>query len=159
MRSIALIWMCLLVTGASAYAQAPKPPEKCEKPDISIVDAFGPKTASDARHFLVRLQDAVRCNDREVVASMIRYPLLISGAKAKLHIKTKSEFLKHYDLIWDQDVRDALLSQSVACLSYASSGFTPDAGSQVGFVIGAHGEIWFTTIDENDTLKIITINN
>ena len=159
MQFVTLIWICFGFASISAYAQGPNSLAKCENPDINTVDAFGPKTANDARQFLIKLQDAVRSNNRELVALMIHYPLLVANEKTRLKIKSKDEFLKRYDFVWNPQVKRALMSQSVACLSYASSGFTPDEGSQVGFVIGTHGEIWFTTIDETDTMKIITINN
>lgn len=47
---------------------------------------------------------------------MIHYPLLVANEKTKLKIKSKDEFLKRYDFVWNPQVKSALMSQSVACL-------------------------------------------
>jgi hypothetical protein len=106
----------------------------------------------------MRLQNAVRSDDRDAVASMIYYPLHVYGQEGRLTIGTKSDFLKHYSQIWSAQVRQELFRQSSACLGYASSGFTPEHGSQAAFVIGAHGEIWFLDTGKDNAMKIITIN-
>ena len=66
---------CLFLVSAltSAQSQATTTP-KCEDQDRTV-DAFGSEFASDARQFLIQVQNAVRSDDREVVASvMIYYP-------------------------------------------------------------------------------------
>ena len=85
---------------------------------------------------------------------MMHYPLRTT----KIRIRTKAEFLKHYDQLWTEDVKNALLTQDIACLTYSSSGYTPESGSQVSFGIG-HGEIWYWAFGKADTMKVITINN
>ncbi len=90
---------------------------------------------------------------------MMRFPLRASDGQKQILIKTKTEFLNQYDHLWTKDLVKALLSQDAACLSYASSGYTPEMGSQTDFVIGSKGEIWFGSQGETDSLKVITLNN
>jgi len=42
-------------------------------------------------------------------------------------------------------------SSSAACLGFASTGYSPDHGSQTAFIIEAHGEIWFLNVGEKNT--------
>jgi hypothetical protein len=153
-----LMFLCLSFSSVSAFAQNQTAQPTCESRDASTVDAFGPKVAADARQFLVSLQKAVRSDDREIVASMVYFPLHFYGQTGAMTIRTKPDFLRHYNEIWSAQVKRELFLQSVACLSYASSAYTPESGSQAAFVIGAHGEIWFLDIGKNDAMKIITIN-
>jgi hypothetical protein len=150
------IFLCLAFTSALVFAQIQATAPKCEDPDRSTVDAFGTKAAADARQFLLRLQKAVTSDDREAVSSMIYYPLHVYGQEGAITIRTKPDFLKQYNQIWNARVKRELFLQSTACLGYASSGYTPEHGSQTAFVIGAHGEIWFLNI--GNAMKIITIN-
>jgi hypothetical protein len=153
-----LVFLCLSLTSVSAFGQTEAAQPRCESPDASTVDSFGPKVAADARQFLVVLQKAVRSDDRETIASMIYYPLHVYGQAGPMTITTKPDFLQHYNEVLSAQVKRELFRQSVACLGYASSGYTPESGSQAAFVIGSHGEIWFLNVGTNDAMKIITIN-
>jgi hypothetical protein len=156
-RMLTLLGLSLISALASAQTQPTSP--RCEDPDASTVDSFGPEIATSARQFLVRLQKAVKSDDRDTVASMIYYPLHINGQEGRLTIRTEPDFLRRYNEIWNGQVKRELFLQSTACLGYASSGYTPEHGSQAAFVIGAHGEIWFLDIGSHNTMKIFTINH
>jgi hypothetical protein len=151
-----LMLLCLCIAGVSASAQTQATAPKCED---TTVDAFGPKVAADARQFLLQLQNAVRSDDRNAVASMINYPLHAYGKGGPITISSKADFLKLYDQIWTNQVKQSLFLQSPACLGYAASGYTPENGSQTAFVIGTHGEIWFLDIGSKNAMKIISINH
>jgi hypothetical protein len=112
----------------------------------STVDALGEKTATSARAFLAQLQAAVQSNNKEQIAEMISYPLLVLQSGKKTHIQKKQAFLANYKLIFTDPVRDAILHQTAQCL------FGNSSGAMVG-----NGELWF---DEQapDQWKIITIN-
>jgi hypothetical protein len=148
-----------ILSGHLALAQGPTPSAKCTNPDISTLDAFGPKVAAQARSFLADLQNAVRTNNRNAVASMMHFPLPALDGQKSISIKTKAEFLRRYDRLWTDGVKNALLSQDAACLSYASSGYTPESGSQANFVIGSAGEIWFEGPTKSGAMKVIALNN
>jgi len=74
-------------------------------------------------------------------------------------VRNKPDFLRNCNEIWNRQVKKPLFMQSAACLGFASTGYSPDHGSQTSFVIEAHGEIWFLNVGENNSaMKVITIN-
>jgi hypothetical protein len=112
----------------------------------STVDALGPETAKLSRDFLVRLQSAVRANDKRQIAGMISYPLLVIRSGRRSRIQQRNTFLTNYDQIFTAPIRNAILHQSAQCL------FGNDRGAMVG-----NGEVWFTEV-QGGGMKIITIN-
>jgi hypothetical protein len=112
----------------------------------STVDALGAKTAASARAFLAQLQAAVQSNNKEDIAGMISYPLLVLRSGKRTHILKKQAFLTNYALIVTDPVRDAILHQTSQCL------FGNSSGAMVG-----NGELWFRE-EALDQWKIITIN-
>jgi hypothetical protein len=112
----------------------------------STVDALGAKTAAGARAFLAQLQAAVQSNNKEQIAEMISYPLLVLRSGKRIHIAKKQAFLSNYSLILTDPVRDAILHQTAQCL------FGNSSGAMVG-----NGEVWFVE-QAPDQWKIVTIN-
>jgi hypothetical protein len=112
----------------------------------STVDALGAKTAASARAFLVQLQAAVQSNNKEDVAGMISYPLLVLRLGKRTHIQKKQAFLANYSLIFTDPVREAIQHQTAQCL------FGNSSGAMIG-----NGEVWFRE-QAPDQWKIITIN-
>ena len=112
----------------------------------STVDALGAKTAASARAFLAQLQAAVQANNKEAIAGMVGYPLLVLRSGKRTRIQKKQAFLADYSLIFTDPVRNAVLHQAAQCL------FGNSSGAMVG-----SGELWFREQDP-DQWKIITIN-
>jgi hypothetical protein len=112
----------------------------------STVDALGEKTAAGARAFLAQLQAAVQSNNKEQIAEMIGYPLLVLSSVKRTRIAKKQAFLSNYSLIFTDPVRDAILHQTAQCL------FGNSSGAMVG-----NGEVWFVE-QAPDQWKIVTIN-
>jgi hypothetical protein len=112
----------------------------------STVDTLGAKTAAGARAFLAQLQAAVQSNNKEQIAEMIGYPLLVLSSVKRTHIAKKQAFLSNYSLIFTDPVRDAILHQASQCL------FGNSSGAMVG-----NGEVWFVE-QAPDQWKIVTIN-
>jgi hypothetical protein len=112
----------------------------------STVDALGAKTAAGARAFLAQLQAAVQSNNKEQIAEMIGYPLLVLSSVKRIHIAKKQAFLSNYSLIFTDPVRDAILHQTAQCLF----------GNATGAMVG-NGEVWFVE-QAPDQWKIVTIN-
>jgi hypothetical protein len=112
----------------------------------STVDALGEKPAASARAFLAQLQAAVQSNNKEEIAGMISYPVLVLSSGKRTHIQKKQAFLADYGLIFTDPVRDAILHQTAQCLF----------GNSTGAMIG-NGEVWFRE-EAPDQWKIITIN-
>jgi hypothetical protein len=112
----------------------------------STVDTQGAKTAASARAFLAQLQAAVQSNNKEQIADMISYPLLVLNSGKRTHIRQKREFLTNFGLIFTDPVRNAILHQTAECLF----------GNSTGAMVG-NGEVWFRE-QAPDQWKIITIN-
>jgi hypothetical protein len=113
----------------------------------------------DAIAFLAKFQDALKSNNREAIASLVNYPLLVTGAAGKTHVRSRAQLLAGFDGIFTAAVRGAILKA------------TPDDvwGNDQGFMIG-DGVIWFdgilpanqaghpSTSDAKYPFKIITVN-
>ena len=141
-----LVWTLLLVMlcAAPLEGQADGGAQACG--GNSTVDALGAKTAAGARAFLAQLQAAVQSNNKEQIAEMISYPLLVLSSVKRTHISKKQAFLSNYSLIFADPVRDAILHQTAQCL------FGNSSGAMVG-----NGEVWFVE-QAPDQWKIVTIN-
>jgi hypothetical protein len=124
--------------------QAVSGPQACG--GNSTVDILGAKTAASARAFLAQLQAAAQSNNKEQIAEMISYPLLVLRSGKRTHIRQKKEFLTNFGLIFTDPVRDAILHQTAQCLF----------GNSTGAMVG-NGELWFRE-QAPDQWKIITIN-
>jgi hypothetical protein len=112
----------------------------------TTIDAMGAKTATSARAFLAQLQAAVQSNNKEQVAGMISYPVLIMRDGKRTRIPRKEAFLASYERIFTTPVRDAILHQTAQCLF----------GNSLGAMVGS-GEVWFRE-QAPEQWKIITIN-
>ena len=112
--------------------------------------------------FFLNFRSALENNDRQRVASLISYPVLAQLHKKRTFIRSRGQLIFHFDEVFDQQIRCAILSATDKDVWGNSRGFTVDGGP-----------IWFDGIipaDEHpDTdapdywsrypIKIITINN
>ena len=95
------------------------------------------------------LQEYVKNNEKEFVASYIAYPISVTINNVKTTIKTEAEFVSNYDEIFNESVKNAFLNQNV------KECFVNYKGVMVG-----DGQLWFSMI-EGTTHKysIYGINN
>lgn len=112
--------------------------------------------------FFGRVQSALKRDDRRSLASMVNYPLRANLKGHRVYILNRDELLSHFDELFDDGVRSAVLKATREDVW----------GNWQGFMIG-HGAIWFDAIiphgEEPDPkaadywakylFKIITINN
>jgi hypothetical protein len=120
-----------LVIGSAPLTRAQQhaPQGNCTHPD--------PATRPDcpgAIAFLAKFQDALKSNNREAVASLVNYPLLVPDEAGK-RIRSRVQLLASFDRIFTPPIRNAILKG------------TPDDvwGNYRGFMIGS-GVIWFDSI-------------
>ena len=143
-----LVWALFMVMVCAAplemEGQDGAGPQACG--GNSTVDSLGTKTAASARAFLAQLQAAVQSNNKEQIAEMISYPLLVLRSGRRTRIRQNKEFLTNYGLIFTDLVRDAILHQTAQCLF----------GNSTGAMVG-NGEVWFRE-QAPDQWKVITIN-
>jgi hypothetical protein len=131
----------LLVTLCAAPLQV-----RAQACGSSTVDDLGAKTAASARAFLAQLQAAVQANNKEAVAGMVSYPVLVLSSGKRTRIQKKQAFVANYSLIFTDPVRNAILHQTAQCL------FGNASGAMVG-----NGEVWFRE-QAPEQWGIITVN-
>ena len=110
--------------------------------------------ASDVIDFLLEIQDSLRTDDKEKLASLVYYPITIrfDGNNDK-EIQNAEEFIANYEKIVTPEWKDIILSQEPAKL------FTNWQGVMV-----SRGELWFTAVCidkscQDAKLYIVTINH
>jgi hypothetical protein len=140
--AVLLVLVCAAPFGPEA--RAANDPQSCG--GNSTVDALGAKTATSARAFLAQLQAAVQSNNKDQIAGMISYPLLVLRSGKRTRVRQKQAFLANYGQIVTAPVRDAILHQTTQCL------FGNSSGAMVG-----NGEVWFRE-QTAEQWSIITIN-
>lgn len=92
---------------------------------------------------------AIASGDKAEVANHILYPLRVNGVSGKTKIQTRGAFVKQYDAIITQEVKDAIANQT------ADNLFVNYQGVMVG-----NGDIWFGgSADKPQIIGIIAINH
>lgn len=104
------------------------------------------------RQFFDQLKQAVARGDKPAVAGMVKYPITVALHGKKVTLRTKRDFVAHYDAIFTPKLVDLVAHQTYATL------FSPDQGVMIG-----GGEIWFSGICRDKackdvSVKIITLN-
>ena len=112
--------------------------------------------------FFHGLQSALQRNDRQAVASLVSYPVLTSLHHKRVHITKRTQLLAHFDDIFDEGVRCAILSATEKDVWGNWQGFTVDGGA-VWFdgIIpqGEHRDVKEPDFWARYSFKIKTINN
>lgn len=147
--------LSMVVLSASLWARAAQEPATKQAPSSGPSNEFVNRCevtgiTSDARlfAFLRRIQRAVKSSDKQKISRMLNYPIQVNVEKHQKWINGPKEFLANYDLIFNETVKTAVLSQKEASLFC----------NQKGVMIG-HGELWFGGVDQEQTIKITAINN
>jgi hypothetical protein len=138
--------LLVVVCGAPGMADSQAETSTAACGGNSTIDVLGAKTAADARAFLAQLQTAVQSNNKEEVAGMIGYPLLVMRDGKRTRIPRKEALLSNYDRIFTAPVRNAILQQTAQCL------FGNSSGAMVG-----SGEVWFRE-EAPEQWKLIAVN-
>lgn len=113
------------------------------------------KPAGEVIDFLLEIQDSVRTNNKEKLASLVYYPIIIYrfDGNNNREIQNTEEFIANYEKIVTPEWKDIILSQEPAKL------FTNWQGAMI-----SRGELWFAAfcVDsscDNTKLYVITINH
>jgi hypothetical protein len=115
-----------------------------------------------AVQFFHRLRNTLKKDDRGEMSRLIEYPLLVQLHGKKTRIRSRPEFLAHYDQIFDTGVRCEISTASDNDVWGNSHGFTVKDGA-----------LWFDAFSPpgtNDdpkapdfwtkgTFKVMTVNN
>jgi hypothetical protein len=129
--------------------------------NIKIPDSQRPDYPK-AVEFFHHLRDTLKKNDRDEMSHLLEYPVLVRLHGKNTRIRSRAEFLAHYDEIFNAGVRCEIFGASDKDIWGNSHGFTVKDGA-----------IWFddfsapgTNDDPNapdfwtkGTFKVMTINN
>jgi hypothetical protein len=134
--------LLLMLITCSASAQQPAGTGNCTHKDASTRP-----DCPDAIAFLARLQSALRSNNHDAVAALVRYPLLTPRNGHVYRIRSRTQLLANFNRVFRPDIREAILNAG------------PDDvwGNGQGFMIG-QGAIWFDGIPPDGKYKLITVN-
>ena len=108
---------------------------------------------AEVEQFFKSLQQAVDKRDKQAVASMISYPIVVIINGRRQSIKTDAAMIKNYDVVFDKRLSEFLVQSKIEDL------WSKDLG-----VATPGGEIWFSGVikDPQHTdkyeIKIIAIN-
>jgi|HigsolmetaAR201D_1030396.scaffolds.fasta_scaffold00149_24 hypothetical protein len=114
--------------------------------DKTLAELYG--VSAPYHEFFEKLQKAVQADDRQAVASMVEYPFAAHVNGKAVKIRDAKHFVDDYTKIITPKVKEAILGQRYADL------FANWQGVMIG-----DGEVWFSGIDDKNTVRIIAINN
>jgi hypothetical protein len=131
-----------LLIACCASAQQPASTGNCTHKDVSTRPDCPAAIA-----FLNKLQSAVRSNDHNAVAALVRYPLLTPRHGRVYRIRSRAQLLANFNRVFRPEIRQTILSAG------------PDDvwGNGQGFMIG-QGAIWFDGVPQDGKYKLITVN-
>ena len=118
------------------------------KPSACHVGNPEQEAPAHIQSFFKRLQDDVRRNDVPATARMMHYPLLVSTQSGKLRIRSASEFVRSYTIIFTPKFKEAFLEQRSNCVSRVGAR---------GFSYG-NGDMWFDEYPDGQ-VRVFTINS
>lgn len=98
--------------------------------------------------FFDELKKAVAADDKQAVASMVEYPFQARINDKAVKIRDKKHFIAGYDKIITPKVKNAVAKQTYPTL------FANWQGVMIG-----DGEVWFSGIGDNNTVRITAIND
>jgi len=104
-------------------------------------------TITSIEIFLSELKLDVKEDNRDKVAKLVHYPLLVSTPSGRSYIHSQIDFKARYNEIVPSALKTLLLRQQAKCVSRV--------GAQ-GFTIG-NGEVWFDVFSDGN-VKIFTIS-
>lgn len=109
------------------------------------------EVASEQVAFVNALKAATKVDNKKRISELIAYPLSISLENGELlRLETEADFIKNYEVIFNSNVKEAILKQEIEALFFTWR----------GLMVG-HGHVWITgVISDGDitTYWITTIN-
>jgi hypothetical protein len=152
---IRVVLLALLAASVAGSAVA-------QSGNCTQIDSSTRPDCPGALAFFRSLQSALQKNDRRTVASLVTYPVLTSLHHKRVRISNRTQLLAHFNDVFDDGVRCAILKATEKDVW----------GNWQGFTVGS-GAVWFDSVippsEHPDTkapdywtkypFKIKTINN
>lgn len=117
-----------------------------ESKNTKQYEVAGINDSEKFNNLFISIQEALESENKELIADSILYPLKVNTKDERFKIGDKEAFLRNYDEIFTDKVKNALSNQIIDEL------FVNYQGIMVG-----DGEIWFSCL-EDPQYGIITIN-
>lgn len=114
--------------------------------DSTLDSLFG--AHAPYRQFFETLQKAVASNDKAAVAALVDYPFQARINGKAVRLRDAAHFIAEYDKIVTPKVKHAVASQTYETL------FANWQGVMIG-----DGEVWFSGVGSNNTVRITAIND
>lgn len=142
-RPIRTLLVAMVMTTAGAMSTSAQTAPEVDATLDSLFGAHAPY-----RQFFETLQKAVTADDKAAVAALVDYPFQarINGKAVKL--RDAAHFAADYDKIVTPKVKHAVAHQTYATL------FANWQGVMIG-----DGEVWFSGVGNDNTVKITAIND
>ena len=136
-------WLRCLALGLLLAAGLMAGPARCEaKEDYSFV---GIKDASQVPKFVASLQKALAADDKNAVAGMVSYPLMVAAGGEDLEIADKAAFVSQYDRIITKEIKQNILAQPLNDIFV----------NKQGVMVGTDGKVW--ALPDGKALRIAVI--
>ena len=137
------IWLRCLALGLLLAAGLVAVPADCEaKEDYSFV---GIKDASQVPKFVASLQKALAADDKNAVAALVSYPLMVSVGGQDLEVEDKAAFVSQYDRIITKEIKQNILAQPLNDIFV----------NKQGVMVGSDGKVW--ALPDGKALRIAVI--
>ena len=114
------------------------------KEDYSFI---GVKKASQVPQFVASLQKALAADDRQAVAKLVSYPLMVSLGGQDLEIENQAALVRQYDQVFTKAIRENILAQPLNDIFV----------NKQGVMVGSDGKVW--ALPEGNNLRISVIRD
>jgi hypothetical protein len=104
--------LCLLALAIAAVPPASAQQQHASQGNCTHPDPATRPDCPDAIAFLAKFQDALKSNNREAVALLVNYPLLLTGAAGRAKIFSRAQLLAYFDNIFTATIRRAIHTAS-----------------------------------------------
>lgn len=139
------IWLrCLALGLLLAVGLLAVPMDGQAKQDYAFV---GIKDAAQVPKFVASLQKALAADDKNAVAGLVSYPLMVSLGGQDLEIADKAAFVRDYDRIMTKEIKHNILAQPLGDIFV----------NKQGVMVGTDGKVW--ALPDGKALRIAVIRD
>ena len=114
------------------------------KQDYTFV---GIKDAAQVPKFVASLQKALAADDKNAVAGLVSYPLMVSLGGQDLEVADKAAFVRDYDRIITKEIKQNILAQPLGDIFV----------NKQGVMVGTDGKVW--ALPDGKALRIAVIRD
>lgn len=140
-----MVWLSGLALGLFlAVGLLAAPTDGQAKEDYSFI---GIKDAAQVPKFVASLQKALAADDKNAVAALVSYPLMVSLGGQDLEVADKAAFVRDYDRIITKEIKQNILAQPLGDIFV----------NKQGVMVGTDGKVW--ALPDGKALRIAVIRD